>query len=72
MFATWMEFRKKFTEEFCLKNKVQMALVKLKTSTYYQNRKSIDKYINEFRDLINQTGYSEGLAIVTKFQHGLQ
>jgi len=72
MFATWAEFKRKFTEEFCPKNEAQMALTKLETSTYYQNRRSMDEYIDEFRDLINQAGYSEGLAIVTKFRRGLQ
>jgi len=72
MFATWREFRQKFTEEFCLKNEVQMALTKLETSAYYQSQKSMDEYIDEFRDLIDQAGYSEGLAIVMKFWHGLQ
>ena len=49
-----------------------MALTKLKTSAYYQSQKSMDEYIDEFRDLIDQAGYLEELAIVTKFQCGLQ
>ena len=49
-----------------------MALARLETSAYYQNRRSVDEYIDEFKDLIDRAGYSEGLAIVTKLRRGLQ
>jgi len=32
----------------------------------------MDEYIDEFWDLIDQAGYTEGLGIVTKFRCGLQ
>jgi hypothetical protein len=32
----------------------------------------VDKYIDNFQDLIDHMGSMEGLAIVIKFQHGLQ
>ena len=51
MFTTWREVRQKFMEEFCPKNEAQMALAKLKMSAYYQSQKSMDEYIDEFRDL---------------------
>lgn len=70
-FADWTAFRKQFIEEFCPKNEVQLALAKLETSTYHQNRKTVDDYIDEFRELIDQAGYREGLAIVVKFRKGL-
>jgi hypothetical protein len=66
-FADWAAFWKQFIEEFCPKNEVQLALAKLETSTYHQNRKTVDDYIDEFRELIDQAGYREGLAIVVKF-----
>ena len=72
MFSCWSDFHNKFVEEFCPKNEAQMALAQLETSAYYQNRRSIDEYINEFKDLIDRAGYLEGLAIVTKFHRRLQ
>jgi len=74
MFATWKEFRQKFTEEFCLKNEVQMALTKLEKK-HLHITKIEDLWMStlmNLKDLINQARYSEGLTIITKFWHGLQ
>jgi hypothetical protein len=70
-FATWADFRTSFTAEFCPKNKTQLALAKLETSGYYQARRSVDDYVDDFQELIDQAGYKEGLAIVVKFRWGL-
>jgi hypothetical protein len=70
-FATWADFRTSFTAEFCPKNEAQLALAKLETSGYYQARRSVDDYVDDFRELIDQAGYKEGLAIVVKFRRGL-
>jgi hypothetical protein len=61
-----------FTAKFCPKNETQMALAKLETSSYFQGCHTVDKYINNFQDLIDHTGYTKGLAIMIKFQQGLQ
>jgi hypothetical protein len=71
-FTTWADFRTTFTAEFCPKNETQLALAKLETSGYYQARRSVDEYVDDFRELIDQAGYKEGLAIVVKFRRGLQ
>ena len=56
-----------FTAEFCLKNKMQMALTKLEPPSYFQGHCTVDEYIDDFQDLIDHTGYMEGLAIMIKF-----
>ena len=71
-YATWSEFCPAFIAEFCPKNEAQLALAKLETSGYHQGRRTVDEYIDDFRDLVDMAGYKEGLAIVVKFRRGLQ
>ena len=71
-YATWSDFRPAFVTEFCPKNEGQLALAKLETSAYHQGRRTVDEYIDDFRDLVDMAGYKEGLAIVIKFRRGLQ
>ena len=70
-YKTWDEFRDAFVSEFCPKNETQLALAKLETTTYHQGKRSVDDYVDDFRELIEQAGYTEGLAIVVKFRRGL-
>jgi hypothetical protein len=60
-----------FISKFFPKNEVTVALTKLESTRYYQGRKSVDDYIDEFLELIEEAGYSDGLSIVMKFQKGL-
>src|SRR5215471_625594 len=71
-YSTWDDFQKVFIAEFCPKNEVQLALARLETPNYYQGRCLVDEYVDEFRELVDQAGYKEGLTIVVKFRRGLQ
>ena len=70
-YSTWLEFKSAFITKFCPKNETQMALAKLETPSYFQGCQTVDEYIDDFQDLIDQASYQEGLAIVIKFQCGL-
>jgi hypothetical protein len=48
-----------------------MALMKLETEEYHQNKCDVDKYINDFGELINLSGYTDPLTIVIQFCQGL-
>lgn len=70
-FPNWTTFRTEFVKEFLPKNEAQRAITCLETTAYYQGKHSVDEYIDKFKDLIDSSGYSDGLAIVIKFRRGL-
>jgi hypothetical protein len=66
-FAFWDDFVK----TFCPKSKAQRALTQLETAECHQGRQTVDGYTDEFQDLIELAGYTNRLAIIIKFCHGL-
>ena len=70
-FHTWVEFRTEFIKEFFPRNETQRAITRLETTAYFQGKGSVDDYIDKFKDLIDLSGYTDGLAIVVKFRRGL-
>jgi hypothetical protein len=43
------------------------ALTKFESTCYYQGRKAVDDYIDEFSELIDEARYTDGLLIIMKF-----
>jgi hypothetical protein len=43
----------------------------LESNGYYQKNRSLDDYVDEFQDLIVDSGYTDPKTIVVKFQRGL-
>jgi len=43
----------------------------LETTSYFQGRWSVDNYLDQFKDLIEDSGYSDPKTIVVKFCRGL-
>jgi hypothetical protein len=70
-FFSWQDFKKDFSAKFCPKNEATAALTKLKSAGYYQGRKVVDDYIDEFSELVDEARYIDGLSIVIKFRKGL-
>jgi hypothetical protein len=71
VFVSWKGFELDFVSKFCPKNEATVALTKLESTQYYQGRKSVDDYIDEFSELVEEAGYSDGLSIIMKFWKGL-
>jgi len=44
----------------------------LEGSGYYQKDRSVEEYVDEFRMLISEAGYTDGRVIVIKFRRGLR
>jgi hypothetical protein len=70
-FASWREFTEEFTSRFCPENEATTVLMRLESDQYFQAKRNVEAYINEFKDLIDLSGYMDPIAIVLKFRRGL-
>jgi hypothetical protein len=66
-FVDWDNFR---TEFFPLHSDAA-ATNKLEGTTYFQGKRTVDDYLDDFRDLISESGYADPKTIVVKFRRGL-
>jgi hypothetical protein len=66
-----MCFAEEFAATFCLENEATMALMRLESDRYYQGKRNVEAYIDEFKDLVDLSGYTDPIAIVLKFHRGL-
>jgi hypothetical protein len=70
-FTDWTDFTLEFMSTFCPENKAMSALMRLKSDRYFQGQRNVEAYIDEFRDLVDMSGYTDPIAIVLKFCRGL-
>jgi hypothetical protein len=70
-FADWTDFTPEFTSTFCPENEATSALMRLKSDCYFQGQWNVEAYIDEFRDLVDMSGYTDPIAIVLKFRRVL-
>ena len=67
----WEDFQNKFKKEFTPTHADSLAINHLESMAYYQKSRSLDDYIDEFQDLIMESGYTDLKMIVVKFYQGL-
>jgi hypothetical protein len=70
-FASWHDFTEEFAVTFCPENEATTALMRLESDRYYQGKRNVEAYIDEFKNLIDLSGYTDPIAIVLKFHRGL-
>jgi hypothetical protein len=70
-FVNWDHFRSVFRNEFYPLHADVVATNILEGQTYIQGDRNIDDYLDYFRDLISESGYTSPKTIVVKFRHGL-
>jgi hypothetical protein len=66
--ASWREFTEEFASTFCPENEVTTALMRLEFDRYFQAKRNVEAYIDEFKDLVDLSGYTDPIAIVLKFR----
>jgi hypothetical protein len=70
-FVDWDDFREEFKKEFTPARADVLAINRLESAAYYQKARSLDDYLDEFQDLITESGYTDPKTIVVKFRRGL-
>jgi hypothetical protein len=70
-FASWDKFGEEFMVAFCPENEVTTAFMRLELDQYFQGKQNVEMYIDEFKDLVDLSGYTDPITIVLKFHHGL-
>ena len=70
-FLDWEEFRSEFRKDFCPAHSDATAINTLESIAYYQKSRSVDDYLDEFLELISESGYTDPRTIVVKFRKGL-
>jgi hypothetical protein len=70
-FESWQAFVAIFVARFCPRNEVQTTRIKLETPSYFQGCRTVEEYVDHFRELVDQAHYLEGAHIVLKFRQGL-
>jgi hypothetical protein len=70
-FADWMDFTSEYRSAFCPENGTTSTLIHLESHRYLQGQRNVETYIDEFRDLIDMSGYTDPITIILKFCQGL-
>lgn len=70
-FYQWSDFEADFRAEFFPTHPDVDAVTKLEGTTYFQAKRSVDGYLDEFRTLWSDSKYSDSRLEVIKFRRGL-
>ena len=66
-FIDWVNFKEEFQKDFMPLDFEAASVNLLETTLCFQGRQSVDDYLNQFKDLIEVSGYSDPKTIVVKF-----
>ena len=70
-FVDWADFAEEFRTQFFPVDSESGAVNVLESAAYYQKARNVDDYLDEFRNLILESGYKDAKVIVVKFRRGL-
>jgi hypothetical protein len=70
-FIDWQDFEEEFQKDFMPLDAEAAAVNTLETTTYFQGKRTVDDYLDQFHDLVHDSGYTDPKTIVVKFRCGL-
>jgi len=70
-FANWSAFAGEFRKEFMPSKAEDEAIGMLATDRYLQGKQTVSEYLDQFRDLVEDSCYTDPKTIVVKFRRGL-
>jgi len=70
-FINWDDFEDEFRKDFMPLDVEAAAINVLETTAYFQGKRSVDDYLDQFCDLIYDSRYSDPKTVVVKFHRGL-
>jgi len=70
-FANWSAFAGEFWKEFMPPKAKDEAIGMLAADRYFQGKRMVSEYLDQFRDLVENSGYTDPKTIVVKFHRGL-
>jgi hypothetical protein len=71
-FLDWKDFLEEFQAHFLPVNSEAAAINRLEGTDYFQRNRSVEDYLDEFLELISDSGYQDNKTIVIKFRRGLR
>src|SRR3981189_741726 len=71
LFTDFASFKRYFVANFCPVDEEMTAALALHDDHYFQGKRSVDEYVDEFTDLLEDTGMKDGLHVVLMFKKGL-
>ena len=66
-FTDWLDFEDEFHQDFTPLNAEATMVNILEGNLYFQGHRSVDDYLDQFQDLIYDSGYMDPKTIVVKF-----
>jgi hypothetical protein len=70
-FMDWEDFVDEFKKDFTPLHSAATAINTLEGVSYFQGSRSVDDYLDDFRDLVYESGYTDPKTVVVKFRRGL-
>jgi len=70
-FLDWLDFEEEFQKDFFPLGAEAAAVNALEMTEYFQGNRTVEAYLDQFRDLVCDAEYSDLKTIVVKFRRGL-